>query len=515
MSESNKKKITFLQVIIYYFIIAIIVTSILVFLNLKFDFSIKSIFVKPQESAVLVNKDNSKKVEKEERRNSEKVKKLEYSDKYYVNNLQFETKTEEYGDNVVYSDGYVSDLKKFNINYVQISGLKNKDVEEKINKEIYDKVEEIYSKYKNNKDVRLANIMISGIGNFADVLSLEVYVFIEYNILKDENLNTYEVEEIHSGLNYILETGEKIKFNELFTEDTSIKAILSKEAYETLAHNYLYKEREKDENFYGDMEKINYPEIEDNLLKIMSEYNQNNDIDFYFSTTYINAYINSECIYINTKDIRDNLAIYSRFLSENTLYENGNLDKLDYACNAPVSQYEYIYKEVADNIFIDIYANSWEEYPERTEKTRALADKLVEKLISESSNDKAYIYNFDSNYNEWDSTTTADGMIIEIDREYYEKNKDLILCIFQDLINDMVSYEEYNGLIDESKINIIFNVSYKYENGEIINTTETVDLEEIETEIEYSNEQEEDEEEINNIVGNVIIVENIITNEIN
>ena len=155
MSELNKKKITVLQLIIFYFIIAAIITSILIFLRLEFNFQFNKKTVLADN---MINMQNDikeleivEKPNKDIRRNSDKAKKLEISDKYYVNNLDINMKTITFGEQ---ADPDIPNANRINASYSQISGLKNKEIEEKINKEIYEEIEKICKQYENDDNCK-------------------------------------------------------------------------------------------------------------------------------------------------------------------------------------------------------------------------------------------------------------------------------------------------------------------------------------------------------------------------
>lgn len=491
MSESNKKKITVLQLILIYFIIAAIITGILIFLRLEFNFQFNKKTAIADNIIDIENdikeQKNVEKTKKDVRRNSDKVKKLEISDKYYVNNLDIKMKTMTFGEQ---ADPDIPDTNIINASYSQISGLKNKEIEEKINKEIYEEIEKICKQYENDDKCKRADVSAMVIGNFSDVLSLDVSVYAEYQETENSGIET---KYYYDGLNYILETGEKIKFNELFLDDTSIKSIISKVAYESLAYDYLYEGRANEyEYFDGNMDNVDYSDIEDKLFKIMSEYNLNNDIKFNFSATNINMILDSRWIPIVTEDIREDIAIFSRFLADESLYENGNLPKANYACNYDYYSESYIYDEVSDNVFMKLYLNSNEEETENSPESKAYADKLVSKIISSSDNNKAYFCDLLSNYYTKD-TWNAEGIIYEFDKEYYDEKKDEIILGLSKEVDAFFS-EDTKIYFDKEKVLIGKWVRFVIDENreiiegeisqfwpEIIETEEQVEEETVET----------------------------------
>ena len=114
------------------------------------------------------------------------------------------------------------------VTFPEISGLKNKQIQNKINSEIENVLDELINKNEIN-DKQIESIFISANvdGNFSDVISVSIYKTIYFSEEK------YEFTE--NGVSFRLDTGEKIKFSDLFTEDASIKNIISQSAYDNFS----------------------------------------------------------------------------------------------------------------------------------------------------------------------------------------------------------------------------------------------------------------------------------------
>lgn len=241
-------------------------------------------------------------------------------DTYKGNNLEIK--------HLSYTDGSVVDAynrHQIEVNYVQINGLKNKGIEENINKEIKDKVDSLRAEYGNN--VKYLSINASCRANFEDVLSIAISTSISYS----DNDYDYKV----TGLNYELASGNKIKFNELFTSDAAIKSILSKSAYDTFTAGLAGGEstsmddkpvfsNEKNYNGTEYGEKIDaskYEEVEEKVFKLMTYYNSGNEIDFSFSPRTIKVYLGEDNVTIPIKLYYNQVAIYNRFKSDTNIYD--------------------------------------------------------------------------------------------------------------------------------------------------------------------------------------------------
>ena len=113
-------------------------------------------------------------------------------------------------------------------NYELISdGLKDESIKNKINSEIENKINNVdIEKYSREYD----NFSISAIitANYSNALSVEFSTW-AYN---DDGSGLEYID--FEGLNYKLEDGSKIKFDELFVESADMKNIINKSAYKSL-----------------------------------------------------------------------------------------------------------------------------------------------------------------------------------------------------------------------------------------------------------------------------------------
>lgn len=320
-----------------------------------------------------------------------KIKRVSLIDKYYKNNIKIEDKDEYSGGIINYSND--TPRYKVSIRYPKISGLKNEKVEEKINTEIKNYIENL----KDNSemtDSKIENIYISAdvMANFSDVLSISFY---KVNFLKDNNIDSK-----YLGLNFRLDTGEILEFEDLFTEDASMKSIISQSAYKYLAFEYATKDEEFD--MFKDMNEFDYSKVENNVYRLMNEYNQNPNIEFYFNESKIYVYIQEKIIPIDMIDFYKYINIYNLVESHKSLYSDGNREKINYIFGmALFENYEY-FDKISNNIFLGVY-NGYkdaeggtynETYTEYMKNYNEYKDKIIDAIKDyERENEKASIYN--------------------------------------------------------------------------------------------------------------------------
>lgn len=291
--------------------------------------------------------------------------------------------------------------------YPEISGLKNKDIEKKINNQIK---ETLINKAEENfkSDMKKLDISTHISGNFSNILSITVN---EYHEFDDEEKWEYTP----SGLNFDLTTGNLIKFKDLFTYDASIKNILTHSAYNELARDYTYSEDEEEvDDFWGiNMDKIDYSEVESDVFRVVNSYNKNNDIDFYCSPSIITAIIDNKEIRIKMVDYYEQIALYNRFASEDELFENEfEYDKI---FNVFLSTYYgdtnyYRVEKVSDNLMVNISITTkgyddetFDDYDIPKSDMKEIIKKVndrIEEYKNENDGKGRYFYYSASSYND-------------------------------------------------------------------------------------------------------------------
>lgn len=315
MFKTTKAKVIFVAV---FSIICITITAMLIIYQ-KIDINEKS-----EDVAEEISKEN----------NEKDVPGIDLKGKYNQNDLIIEEKS-------------VS-LAKAEIRYLQISGLKNKNIENEINKEIEHTALNYYKeKIKNLNEVVNVQVSMWQAANFANTISFELSYY-----AKIDN----EEDDFYQGrkcLNYDLNTGEKIKIEKLFSSDAPMENILRNAAYYSLIQEHT------EENLAGDFTVSDYGNIEDNIVEIIFAYKNGKITDFYYTPRYINFCYNDHLISIDMKDYAEYIAIYNRYLSEQSLYENDNIGiKNLYTLTIRYNDiYYYQNYQNENNYFIDISIN--------------------------------------------------------------------------------------------------------------------------------------------------------------
>jgi len=172
----------------------------------------------------------------------------------------------------------------------QIEGLLDKQVEEKINDDIMQKVTRLC---ENMPDLNFADYTLNA--NFANVLSVSIYLGSD-----EESKQEY--------LNYNLVDGEKIRFEELFRENTDTLGIIREAFHESLVLSQMTGEISENE-FY----------------KVVKSFSEEEDKKFVFTPSKVYLYQNEHVASVRMEDIADEVIIYSRYLTEDSLYETNNI----------------------------------------------------------------------------------------------------------------------------------------------------------------------------------------------
>lgn len=369
------------------------------------------------------------------KKNNHETTKL--TDKAKLNGIVEEREKEVYGDAIDYFEYNNEYVYKLEVNYIQISGLKDRNVQATINQAIKDKVDELKEKLMpeiDNKDVERISISAILYGNFSDVISVSIEEFIHYDY-NDENYENDEYNENSYGLNFSLETGELIAFKDLFWEDSPIKTILSQSIYKDFAWDYAFEQDEYEWDW--NMDNTDYSIIESKVYNFMYKYNKNPNLDFWFTTSSIVIpYEKSNTISIDMADFYKYIAIYKKYKSNKNLYEENTNQKEFYvfANYVPTGDETREEGKKADNVYyyLECY-DSLENFSSEGEKAHQEAYRTAISKINEYAkelrNNGEYGYIINGYYNSFDESE-YDGRcgynfaleIAECTREYFDKH---------------------------------------------------------------------------------------------
>ncbi len=242
---------------------------------------------------------------------------------YDQNDLLINTHEEEY-------EGIVLEIP-------QIDGLKDKMVQDRINQDILERVE---AAYQDISDLRF--LSYSTMANFSNVLSINVYMAGEA-----EN-SSKQIQ-----LNYNLNNGEMLTFEDLFLSDTDILGIIHSAFRDMLIKDQMQ----------GDYD-------ENQLYKIVKAYSNAEDKMFAFTPSSILLYHNGSVASVKMIDIADEVAVYSRFVTEDSIYERDDIGKKNvFTCmDIPENLFEvWEFGYLEDNLWYD-YTVLKEYFREETEE---------------------------------------------------------------------------------------------------------------------------------------------------
>lgn len=360
--DSIKQDKKFIKIYIIYIVLLLLITGIAIFLTVKHINNSTNKEVK-EEKVESTTTEETKEIAKK-RAEDEKFALTKYSETYNENDLIF------------------SELKDGNISYIQIDGLKDKKIQNKVNNRIY----ELAHSYSTDKEV-YSDVTAS----FSNVLAITISYYNEKR----------EIDKIEC-LNFDLSTGNEIPFEEVFVSSAPINAILSEGMYKRLAWEIKDKNTNEDNwEDYFNMDKVDASDFEDKSIILAKNYKKNKEkikYELHFDKVYVYGLLDdiieekyNRVIRIDFKNHLENIAIYKRFLTSTSLYENSNIGlKNIIVCQYPFgySINSYLdYKELnmgflSDNVYMEDYFS----YNSKDIDDNAI--KKISKYVQDISNDE-------------------------------------------------------------------------------------------------------------------------------
>lgn len=301
--------------------------------------------------------------------------------------------------------------EKVEIRYFQISGLKNKIIENSINQELEEIALNSYKeKIKDLDEVINVYVDMMNFANFANTLSFRL----NYIAKIDDNGDGFY--QGHQGLNYDLTTGEKITVDRLFTSDVPIENILRKSAYYSWVGNNV------EDNLAGDFVVSDYGDIEGEIATFINLYKKGKITEFCFTPKDIYMYYDEyKIISVSMQEYYDYIAIYNRYLTTENIYVANNIGlKNLYTLSDRYTDEDYRYTnyQKGNNYFIDITIDTWDEN-ESSQNLRQSKINDIEaeienvKICASKNSDKFYILNYYINIYTSDIYITEDYSIQE------------------------------------------------------------------------------------------------------
>lgn len=356
--------------------------------------------------------------------------------------------------------------ENYDITYFQIDGLKNTTIQDKINKNLENDLKDAIEENRNNGNIKEnLNVWSYNASNFANTLSI-IYTVSSYTL--DDygnelyNWNDYILE------NYDLNTGEKIKIQDLFTDDTLGVDIFDSYFYQEFVKNHT------DQDFddtTGIAVITDYNDIEEAIFKLITDFNNGKDIPFYFDEQSVTLLENYSTIYF--EDHLDFVAVYNNFKSSNSLFtgEYFALKGLPVLTKKYPAYYEVI--EEGENYYIDFTLDGFNySYDEETKYRLLEAAKLrmeeeIKNMKQEAKESgKFIIYNYAYNVDEhfsWDyysNSNKPDGTyVINITKAKMETTKSLFKSELKPKIQELFRKSQR---LESGEIEFYNNIFYYY-----------------------------------------------------
>ncbi len=239
---------------------------------------------------------------------------------------------------------------------IRISGLKNKEIENKINEDIAREEaslkENVLSNEMGEYDSRYLNEYVNA--NFSNVLSLALYGS-KYGSNSRNQLNESRY------LNYDLTTGNRLKLEDLFVPGADIDLYAQNSIYKELLHDTFSEKGVFFDPQYWESGECTYVVDEIDELKFIKEFNKYKTApkEFCFSYNQISIVYGEDYdnyVYIRFKDCMDDLAIFDKFVTEEGIFERDDIGvKNLYVCsNATTGKGYYTFiDDVTSNFRID------------------------------------------------------------------------------------------------------------------------------------------------------------------
>lgn len=290
----------------------------------------------------------------------------------------------------------------------QINGLKNKTVENKVNTDIRNRISEIIGKFASNSEVKNVNSYYDMTGNFSNVISGLWHI-------SYEDTSKHE-EEVY--INYELVNGKRLKLEDFFIKDMDFNTLIRKMVYKEIArgahegemYSGMYYDKEKQAwmmEYFGELGMNGVFErfveaaplrTEEYLNKVMKRFMKEKEKDFYFSPTkiciklddegYYN-YIYKNAYYYYLKDIANEVTIYDKYLTNESIYESQNIGAKDIWTCCESAGKDVKCGFAAENLYYEIYySNYWpyvyyEKYENLIEKVRNKTIKAAQEKVEE------------------------------------------------------------------------------------------------------------------------------------
>ena len=311
--------------------------------------------VNDSTSIMISEGDSTEKLKEDEDKDKKKYIVEDMDGYYFTNNIEIKEQKHQEGDKI--KSSYTTlDEKELDITYFSIDGLKDEDVERKINEEIIQAAFEKNLEKDNNCIGKVVKYNISG--NYANILSFTISTTWYYQ--SENEYDYWKTDYEQKYFNYNLVKGEQIELDELFTSMYPIKNqinITAEEQYlwdepvtegDTYTPKYIeYVNKQLDRNYeewtlrFGEkseeIEKaVDEGEImdeaswkkwyyrsarEEKKMQVMQSF-EKGKYNFSVSDRYITVDVDDVSAKVHLLPNIDNLTLYKKYVTYESIYTN-------------------------------------------------------------------------------------------------------------------------------------------------------------------------------------------------
>ena len=382
------------------------------------------------------------------------------------------------------NDLLIEEITFDGIQIPKISGLKNKEVENKVNEDIKNRFLGLKEKYPDYE-------FYSGLrGNFANIVSF--YVYLSKEVENDDGNTEYYVQNY--GLNYELINGELIKIEDVFAKDTNIIDIVRTQFYNELTlDNYCY-------SFSQEGQKNGPISFEEELYKIVKEFMDSDNTNFCIAPDCLTLYNKEKTAILDFEENTNKIVIYDKYKTQESLFERNDIGRKGIFKCVDTTYYNENFNDtiigyLEENFWCDVIENSY--YPDvpsniklKVENVKKDVKQEINKQIEEyrkiakQNPDKFYVFSNRQTFSPIkyrNPNTNEEGYLDYVEvkndqlyysmtKEYYEKEyikyiashyryEYFFMSVYSSLLNDY--YIVYDNPINDEKKLEILDYTYK------------------------------------------------------
>ncbi len=428
--------------------------NVLILATLLLVCSLGFLFWKVTGSQIEADKDNFSK----EKAPVATLKTIDFLDTYSVNDLDFTYVILEEGE------------KK--LKYPQLVGLKNQQIQTKINNELAKIAEKTWKEALEFEAVYIENGSVWG--NFSNLLSINFAYSYEYDDPEGKRRSKY----VNYPYNVDLTTGDEIQFADLFISEEEAKEALRKMIYGSVYSQLGW-------GVFGEG-----AELDEEILNINRQLGPLDEIKFVLTPTHINIneLVSGLGIYTKLELYKDQLAIYDRYLTKDSIFEKSiKSNENIMVFTSPMTELKYSFKsKVSDNLYLDVGLYSWLDFqfPEREKYIKPMEEDILSVLkpkvpdyitFATQNPDKGTYFTYFAF-----GSSNGEYMIYQVD--FYETKMVIPISEYQEAFPKLVAFErsKIGGVEWGSGISLeeLFNKMetknesfvYNLETGELLNS---------------------------------------------